>query len=108
MVRRSGAAGRSRAYLSREFLRSRTYVYFALWSIWIFSIYYQSTKQDTERSARQMHVIARWSAPGLFLVVVVGTLASYDWLMSLEPKLVFDHFRSLHSGGRRADLHVVS
>lgn len=77
-----GTKGR---YLTDNFFILRTYIYFALWSIWIFAIYYQSTKQDTERSARQMNVIARWSAPGLFLAVVVGTLASYDWLMSLEP-----------------------
>ena len=32
-----------------------------------------------------MQSISRWSAPGLFLAVAVGTLASYDWLMSLEP-----------------------
>ena len=32
-----------------------------------------------------MHIASRWSAPGLFLAVAVGTLASYDWLMSLEP-----------------------
>jgi hypothetical protein len=72
-------------YLTENFFIIRTYIYFALWSIWIFAIYYQSTKQDKERSARQMNVIARWSAPGLFLAVVVGTLAAYDWLMSLEP-----------------------
>jgi hypothetical protein len=78
--------GTKGAYLTENFFVLRTYIYFALWSIWIFAIYYQSTKQDTERSARQMNVIARWSAPGLFLAVVVGTLASYDWLMSLEPR----------------------
>jgi hypothetical protein len=78
-------AGTKGAYLTENFFVLRTYIYFALWSIWIFAIYYQSTKQDTQRSARQMNVIARWSAPGLFLAVVVGTLAAYDWLMSLEP-----------------------
>src|ERR1700678_376201 len=78
--------GTKGAYLSENFFIARTYIYFALWSIWIFAIYYQSTKQDKERSVRQMNVIARWSAPGLFLAVVVGTLASYDWLMSLGPK----------------------
>jgi hypothetical protein len=78
-------AGTKGAYLTENFFILRTYIYFALWSIWIFAIYYQSTKQDKERSARQMNVIARWSAPGLFLAVVVGTLAAYDWLMSLEP-----------------------
>lgn len=78
-------AGTKGAYLTENFFVARTYIYFTLWSIWIFAIYYQSTKQDKERSARQMNVIARWSAPGLFLAIVVGTLASYDWLMSLEP-----------------------
>jgi hypothetical protein len=34
---------------------------------------------------RQMQIASRWSAPGLFLVVAVGTLAAYDWLMSIEP-----------------------
>jgi hypothetical protein len=73
-------------YLTENWFIMRAYIMFALWSIWIFAIYYQSTKQDKERSVRQMNVIARWSAPGLFLVVVVGSLAAFDWLMSLEPK----------------------
>jgi hypothetical protein len=72
-------------YLQPDFFLLRTYVFFALWSLWIFNIYRQSTKQDTERSAQQMHAITRWSAPGLFLVVVVGSFASFDWLMSLDP-----------------------
>jgi hypothetical protein len=63
----------------------RTYGYFVLWSIWIFAIYRQSTKQDARRSARQMQIASRWSGTGLLLVVVVGTLAAYDWLMSVEP-----------------------
>ena len=73
------------SYLTQNYFVLRAYGYFLLWSIWIFAIYRQSTKQDTERSARQMHIASRWSAPGLFLVVAVGTLASYDWLMSVEP-----------------------
>src|SRR5215471_17360485 len=72
-------------FLSENWFVIRTYAYFLLWSIWIFSIYHQSTKQDTTRSIRQMHIISRFSAPGLFLVVVVGTLAAYDWLMSIQP-----------------------
>ena len=74
------------SYLSEHYYLIRTYACFALWSIWIFSIYRQSVKQDTTRSIRQMHIASKWSAPGLFLVVVVGTLASFDWLMSIEPK----------------------
>ena len=72
-------------YLTENFFIARTYAFFALWSIWIFAIYYQSVKQDRERGVQQMHVRSRWSAPGLFLVVVVGSFASFDWLMSVEP-----------------------
>jgi hypothetical protein len=83
----ASAALKSKAnFLSQDAFLIRAAVMFTLWSVWIFSIYRQSTKQDTEKSARQMHVIARWSAPGLFLVVVVGSLAAFDWIMSIEPK----------------------
>jgi hypothetical protein len=73
------------AFLSENWFVIRTYAFFLVWSIWIFAMYHQSTKQDTTRSIKQMHIISRWSAPGLFLVVVVGTLAAYDWLMSVQP-----------------------
>ena len=72
-------------YLTNSFFTLRTYGYFLLWSIWIFAIYRQSTKADSERSIWQMRIASRWSAPGLFLVVAVGTLAAYDWLMTVEP-----------------------
>lgn len=72
-------------YLSENFFTIRTYIYFALWSIWIYAIYSQSIKQDRTRSVQQMYAISRWSAPGLFLGVVVGSVAAFDWLMSIEP-----------------------
>lgn len=98
-----------REYLSENFFILRTCIYFTLWSIWIFSIYYQSTKQDKERSARQMNIIARWSAPGLFLVVVIGTLASYDWLMSLSPKWYSTIFGLyILSGGALTFMSIVT
>jgi hypothetical protein len=72
-------------YLEKNFFLQRTIVYFLLWSLWAISIYRNSIKQDTERSAQRMHAITRWAAPGLFMAVAVGSLASFDWLMSLEP-----------------------
>jgi hypothetical protein len=72
-------------FLTDNFFIARTYAYFFLWSIWIFAICRQSIKADDQRSIRQMRIASRWSAPGLFLVVAVGTLAAYDWLMSVEP-----------------------
>jgi hypothetical protein len=96
-------------YLTQNFFVIRTYVCFALWSIWIFAIYRQSTKQDTEKSIRQMYIASRWSAPGLFLVVVVGTLASFDWLMSIEPKWYSTIFGLyILSGGALSFMSVVT
>jgi hypothetical protein len=74
------------SFLTPNWFIARAVIYFVLWSLWAGSIYHQSTKQDTARSVKQMYIASRWSAPGLFLAVAIGTLASYDWLMSLEPK----------------------
>ncbi len=96
-------------YLTENFFVLRTYVFFLLWSIWIFAIYRQSTKQDTERSVRQMYVIARFCAPGLFLVVLVGTLAAYDWLMSVQPTWYSTIFGLYYlAGGALAFMSVVT
>jgi len=74
------------SFLNEQAFITRAYVYIALWSIWAFALYKNSVKQDTEKSVQQMHVASRWSAPGLFLAVVVGSLAAFEWLMSLDPK----------------------
>lgn len=86
VVQASEALRAKAGYLEENFFRYRTVGYFALWSLFIFNIYRQSIKQDTERSAKQMNTIAAWSAPGLFFAVVVGSLAAFDWLMSLQPE----------------------
>jgi hypothetical protein len=73
-------------YLNPEFFTIRAIAYLVLWSIWALAIYGQSTKQDREKSKAQMDACSRWSAPGLLLVTATGTLASFDWIMSLDPK----------------------
>jgi hypothetical protein len=73
------------SYLNPAAFTLRTIAYFALWTIWAFGVWRQSTKQDRQGSIEQMHAASRWSAPGLLLIVVTGTLASFDWIMSLDP-----------------------
>ncbi len=73
-------------YLNPLMFTIRGLVFFGLWSLWAIAIYRQSTKQDREKSINQMNACSRWSAPGLLLVMVTGTLASFDWIMSLDPK----------------------
>jgi len=109
VVQSSEALRAKAGYLSEGFFRIRTYVYFALWSIWIFAIYRQSTKQDREKSVQQMYVISRWSAPGLFLAVVVGSIASFDWFMSIEPTWYSTIFGLYYlAGGSLAFMSVVT
>ena len=73
------------AFLNPTWFAYRTVIYFLLWSIWATRIYRHSTQQDTTKSLDQMHAISRWSAPGLLMLVLSGTLASFDWSMSLDP-----------------------
>lgn len=73
------------AYLNPTGFSLRAFVFFALWSVWSWRIYQQSTKQDTTHSLEQMHTISRWSAPGLLVLFLSVTLASFDWSMSLDP-----------------------
>ena len=97
------------SFLTPNFFITRTVIYFFLWSLWAGSIYHQSTKQDTARSIKQMHIASRWSAPGLFLAVAIGTMASYDWLMSLEPKWYSTIFGLVMlSGGALSFFSVVT
>jgi hypothetical protein len=74
------------AWLNPEGFLIRAGIYFLIWTIWSGSIYMQSTKQDTTKSIKQMHILSAWSAPGLLLGFLTGSLASFDWVMSLNPK----------------------
>jgi hypothetical protein len=73
------------AWLNPTGFAYRTIIYFLLWSIWATRIYRHSVRQDTTKSLDQMHAISRWSAPGLLMLVLSGTLAAFDWSMSLDP-----------------------
>ena len=109
IVAASEALHKKSGFLTENLFVLRTYGYFLLWSIWIFAIYRQSTKQDSQRSVRQMKVIARWCAPGLLLVFLVGTLAAYDWLMSVQPTWYSTIFGLYYlAGGALAFMSVVT
>ena len=73
------------AYLNAEGFMWRGIIFFLLWSLWAWQIYKNSTTQDKTKSIEHMHSASRWSAPGLFMLVISVTLASFDWSMSLDP-----------------------
>jgi hypothetical protein len=63
----------------------RSFVYIAIWSLIALKLYKNSTRQDETHSLESMHSSSRWSAPGLLVVFLTVTAASFDWVMSLNP-----------------------
>lgn len=97
------------AYLNESFFLIRAAAFFLIWGVWSLGIYRQSTKQDKKRSIMQMHAASRWSAPGLLLLVLSGTLASFDWFMSLDAhwySTIFGLY--ILSGGALAFMAVLT
>ena len=75
-----------RWWLSVPFFWVRLVVYFAVWGGFAWVLNRLSLEQDRTgdpRLARKMQLIA---APGLAIYCVLATLASVDWLMSLQPR----------------------
>jgi hypothetical protein len=75
-----------RWWLSVPFFWVRLVVYFVLWSGVAFVLNRLSLEQDRTgdpRLTRRMQLVA---APGLALYCLLATLASVDWLMSLQPR----------------------
>jgi hypothetical protein len=79
-----GTAGKT-GYLNPQWFLIRAAIFFLLWTLWTSRIYSHSTRQDKDGSIEHMHSISRWSAPGLLMLMLSVTLASFDWDMSLNP-----------------------
>jgi hypothetical protein len=72
-------------YLNTPFFIIRYFAYFVLWGGMIMLLNRWSRQQDETSETwptRRMQVL---SGPGVLLFALSGTLASVDWLMSLEP-----------------------
>ena len=69
-------------YLTPRFFLIRAAAYFAVWSFFAWKLHRASTAQD--EAAGKGARASRWSAPGVILLFLTGTLASFDWIMSLD------------------------
>lgn len=85
-VMKEPAVAAKAAYLTEQMFVLRTIIYFAIWSFFTVGIWRTSVKQDRTKSIQQMHTASRFSAPGLLFIMLTGTLASFDWIMSLNPR----------------------
>lgn len=74
-----------RVYLNEGFFLIRGAVYFAVWSILAFVLSAWSRRHDETGDPALREKMKRLSALGLVLHVLFCTLASVDWIMSLDP-----------------------
>jgi hypothetical protein len=85
-VAKSAALRGKSGYLNEEFFAIRAIVYFIAWAGLATYFSRQSQRQDEsgdERITRRLQAVA---APGLIVFSLTVTLASVDWIMSLEPE----------------------
>ncbi|HTK82512.1 MAG TPA: hypothetical protein VL633_09495 [Bacteroidota bacterium] len=74
------------AYLNVPFFAGRWVFYFAVWSGTAFLLSRWSRLQDNNGDAALTKKMKILSGPALVVFVVTVTLASVDWMMSLEPE----------------------
>ena len=73
------------AYLNRDFFLLRAAIYFVIWSVFALRLRSLSVKQDKTGGLAITRSMTKWAAPGTLLGFLTVTLASFDWLMSLDP-----------------------
>jgi hypothetical protein len=73
------------AFLNPGFFLLRALLYFAIWSLLALRLRRLSAAQDSTGAVSLTRRMTRWSAPGVLLTFLTVTLASFDWIMSLDP-----------------------
>lgn len=73
------------SYLNPTAFYIRAVIYFALWSFWAWRLASWSRQQDVTRDLNLTFKSERISAPGMLLFFLSASLASVDWVMSLQP-----------------------
>ena len=72
-------------YLNEPFFIARTIAYFVIWGIFAFLLNRWSLQQDQTTETYPTHRMQVLSGPGIVFFFLTATMASIDWLMSLEP-----------------------
>ncbi len=86
-------------WLSLPFFRARAIGFLLLWSVFAFAVVRESRRQDSDGAARHTRSNSRLSAAFIVLFAFSFWLASYDWIMSLEPRWYSTIFASYNFAG---------
>ena len=73
------------AFLNPTAFYIRAVFYFAIWSYWAWRLSSWSRAQDKSKDLNLTFKSERISAPGMLLFFLSASLASVDWVMSLQP-----------------------
>ncbi|HXU45296.1 MAG TPA: hypothetical protein VN783_07210 [Thermoanaerobaculia bacterium] len=73
-------------YLSPTWFVVRLVLYFAIWGLLAWRLDRLSAEQDRRADPDLFRRMQRIAAPGLVIYCLVSTLASVDWLVSIEPR----------------------
>jgi hypothetical protein len=87
-------------YLNTPFFLVRAAIYFAVWNTVTYFLNAWSLEQDTNPDPRIARRMQQLSAAGLLLYGLTITFASFDWLMSLEPRWFSTIYGVLIMGGQ--------
>src|SRR5690242_8381610 len=85
-------------YLNEPFWLTRAAIYFGVWTVLAYAVCAWSVRQDRPDAPSSLP-LRRLSAGGLILYGVTITLASVDWVMSLEPRWFSSIFGALFGVG---------
>jgi len=85
--------------LNEPFWLTRAAIYFGVWTVLAYAVSAWSVRQDRP-DAPSSRPLRRLSAGGLILYGVTITLASVDWVMSLEPRWFSSIFGALFGVGQ--------
>ena len=99
----SGAQGLSefqKLWLTASGFYTRAFVYFAIWLILTALLNRWSEQQDESSDGSIRRKLQLLSGPGIILYVFTMTLASVDWVMSLNPLWASTIFGFLVVGGQ--------
>ena len=87
-------------YLNIPFFLVRAVVYFTAWNWLVFLLNRWSLQQDTNPDPRIARRMQKLSGGGLVVYGLTITLASFDWLMSLDPHWFSTMYGVLTIGGQ--------
>ena len=73
------------AYLNVGFFWARVAICFGIWMALSYALSSNSKKQDETGDPKTTVRMRMISGPGVVLVVITGSVASWDWLMSTDP-----------------------